>query len=131
MIKAITKVGNSQGIIFDAALLELALRADTTQRYISFIERGRSQPGRGMIVRLAEALDISLRERNSMLLAAGYAPAYPETRLDDPRLDPVRHALEQILDGHLPYPAVLTDPATRAALDALGVQLASFADLPR
>jgi transcriptional regulator with XRE-family HTH domain len=91
--------------------LELALRADTTQRYISFIERGRSQPGRGMIVRLAEALDISLRERNSMLLAAGYAPAYPETRLDDPRLDPVRDALEQILDGHLPYPAVLTDPA--------------------
>lgn len=91
--------------------LELALRAGTTQRYVSFIERGRSLPGRGMIVRLAEALDIPLRERNEMLLAAGYAPAYPQTELTDPHLDPIRGALEQILDGHLPYPAVLTDRA--------------------
>jgi len=89
--------------------LELALSAGTTQRYVSFIERGRSLPGRGMIVRLAEALEIPLRERNEMLLAAGYAPAYPDTELDDPGLDPVRGALERILDGHLPYPAVLTD----------------------
>jgi transcriptional regulator with XRE-family HTH domain len=91
--------------------LELALRAGTTQRYVSFIERGRSLPGRGMIVRLAEALEIPLRERNEMLLAAGYAPAYPQTELDDPHLGPVRGALEQILDGHLPYPAALTDRA--------------------
>jgi transcriptional regulator with XRE-family HTH domain len=91
--------------------LELALEAGTTQRYISFIERGRSLPGRGMIVRLAEALEVPLRERNELLLAAGYAPAYPETRLEDPKLDPVRNALERILDGHLPYPAVLTDRA--------------------
>jgi transcriptional regulator with XRE-family HTH domain len=89
--------------------LELALEAGTTQRYISFIERGRSLPGRGMIVRLAEALQVPLRERNELLLAAGYAPAYPETRLKDPSLDPVRTALERVLDGHLPYPAVLTD----------------------
>jgi transcriptional regulator with XRE-family HTH domain len=89
--------------------LELALRAGTTQRYVSFIERGRSLPGRGMIVRLAEALEVPLRERNEMLLAAGYAPAYPQTELDDPNLDPVCSALELILDGHLPYPAVLTD----------------------
>jgi transcriptional regulator with XRE-family HTH domain len=91
--------------------LELALEAGTTQRYISFIERGRSLPGRGMIVRLAEALEIPLRERNELLLAAGYAPAYPETPLEDPDLDPVRSALERVLDGHLPYPAVLTDRA--------------------
>jgi transcriptional regulator with XRE-family HTH domain len=91
--------------------LELALRAGTTQRYVSFIERGRSLPGRAMVVRLAEALEIPLRERNEMLLAAGYAPAYPQTELDDPHLDPVRSALERILEGHLPYPAVLTDRA--------------------
>ena len=89
--------------------LELALRAGTTQRYVSFIERGRSLPGRSMVVRLAEALEIPLRERNAMLLAAGYAPAYPETTLDDPQLDPIRSALERILDGHRPYPAVITD----------------------
>lgn len=89
--------------------LELALRAGTTQRYVSFIERGRSLPGRSMVVRLAEALEIPLRERNAMLLAAGYAPAYPETALNDPLLDPIRSALERILDGHRPYPAVVTD----------------------
>jgi transcriptional regulator with XRE-family HTH domain len=89
--------------------LELALRAGTTQRHVSFIERGRSLPGRGMVVRLAEALDVPLRERNELLLAAGFAPAYPETSLHDPALDPIRIALEHVLDGHLPYPAVLTD----------------------
>lgn len=91
--------------------LELALSAGTTQRHVSFIERGRSLPGRGMIVRLAEALEVPLRERNELLLAAGYAPAYPQTALDDPTLDPVRGALERILEGHVPYPAVVTDRA--------------------
>jgi transcriptional regulator with XRE-family HTH domain len=83
--------------------LELALRAGTTQRHLSFIESGRSVPGRAMVVRLAEALEVPLRERNTLLLAAGYAPAYQETRFDDPRLDPVRTALVRVLDGHLPY----------------------------
>jgi transcriptional regulator with XRE-family HTH domain len=105
--------------------LELALRAGTTQRHVSFIERGRSSPGRSMVVRLAEALEVPLRERNALLLAAGFAPAYPQTHLDDPSLDPVRSALEHVLDGHMPYPAVLTDrdsqlvaanPATGALL---------------
>jgi transcriptional regulator with XRE-family HTH domain len=91
--------------------LELALRAGTTQRHVSFIERGRSLPGRGMIVRLAEALEIPLRDRNELLLSAGYAPGYAHTSLDDPTLDPIRDALERILEGHLPYPAVLTDRA--------------------
>jgi transcriptional regulator with XRE-family HTH domain len=89
--------------------LELALRAGTTQRHVSFIESGRSVPGRAMIVRLAESLEVPLRERNGLLLAAGYAPAYPETRFDDPHLGPVRTALERILEGHLPYPAVIVD----------------------
>lgn len=89
--------------------LELALRAGTTQRHVSFIEGGRSLPGRAMVVRLAESLEVPLRERNALLLAAGYAPAYQETRFDDPKLDPVRTALVRILDGHLPYPAVIVD----------------------
>jgi transcriptional regulator with XRE-family HTH domain len=110
--------------------LELALRAGTTQRYVSFIERGRSLPGRGMIVRLAEALEVPLRERNEMLLVAGYAPAYPQTELDDPNLDPVRGALDRILDGHLPYAAVLTD---RGADLVSGNEafMALIADAPR
>ena len=70
--------------------LELALLAGTTQRHLSFIESGRSVPGREMVVRLTESLGLPLRERNELLLAAGYAPAYPQTSLDDPALAPVR-----------------------------------------
>jgi transcriptional regulator with XRE-family HTH domain len=103
--------------------LELALRAGTTQRHVSFIEGGRSVPGRAMVVRLAEALEVPLRERNTLLLAAGYAPAYHETRFEDPKLDPVRTALARVLDGHLPYPAVIVDRRgnlVAANIDALG-----------
>lgn len=89
--------------------LELALRAGTTQRHVSFIECGRSLPGRAMVVRLAESLEVPLRERNALLLAAGYAPAYPETRLDAPGLAPIRTALERVLEGHMPYPAVIVN----------------------
>lgn len=90
--------------------LDLAIAAETSQRYLSFLEQGRSHPGRTMVVRLAESLGLSLRERNSLLLAAGYAPAFPESTLDAPELGAVRHALETILQGHLPYPAVVTRP---------------------
>jgi transcriptional regulator with XRE-family HTH domain len=89
--------------------LELALGAGTTQRHISFIENGRSVPGRGMILRLAEALEVPLRERNALLLEAGYAPAFRETRFADADLGPVRSALERVLAGHQPYPAVIVD----------------------
>ncbi|MEU0068343.1 helix-turn-helix transcriptional regulator [Streptomyces sp. NPDC006332] len=89
--------------------LELALRAGTTQRHLSFIESGRSIPGRNMVVRLTESLDLPLRERNELLLAAGYAPVYAETALDAPELAPVRTAIEHILRGHLPYPALVVD----------------------
>jgi transcriptional regulator with XRE-family HTH domain len=104
--------------------LELALRAGTTQRHLSYIERGRSRPGRTMVVRLAESLELSLRERNALLLAAGYAPIFPESRLDDDALRPVRDALEAILEGHLPYPAAVVGAtgelvAANAAADVL------------
>ncbi|MGN5377330.1 helix-turn-helix domain-containing protein [Streptomyces lasalocidi] len=89
--------------------MELANRAGTTQRHVSFIESGRSVPGRTMVLRLAESLELPLRERNELLLAAGYAAAYPETPLDAAGLAPVREALRSILDGHLPYPAVVVD----------------------
>ncbi|MDO3701877.1 helix-turn-helix transcriptional regulator [Micromonospora sp. C28SCA-DRY-2] len=89
--------------------LELAVRAGTTQRHVSFIESGRSTPGRSMIIRLAESLEVPIRERNELLLAAGFAPAYPQTDLDDPQLAPIRTALERVLQGHLPYPAVIVD----------------------
>src|SRR6266540_3734120 len=104
--------------------LELAIRAGTTQRHLSFIERGRSMPGRAIVVRLAEALGLSLRERNSLLLRAGYAPLFPESGLDEPLLRPVRDALEGILDGHSPYPALVLRPygevvAANSAIDVL------------
>ena len=90
--------------------LELAVRAETTQRYLSFIEQGRSRPGRALVVRLAESLGLSLRERNELLLAAGYAPVYAETPLDAPMLRPVLDAIEHILVGHMPYPALVARP---------------------
>ena len=104
--------------------LDLALRAGTTQRYLSFIESGRSVPGRNMVVRLAESLELPLRDRNELLLAAGYAPAYPESPLDDPVLAPVRTAIDHILRGHLPYPALFVDRggdliAANAAFDLI------------
>lgn len=89
--------------------LELALRAGTTQRHVSFMESGRSVPGRGMVLRVAESLELPLRERNGLLHAAGYAPTYPETRLDDPALRPVLDGLRRLLDGHRPYPALVVD----------------------
>jgi len=90
--------------------LELAVRAGTTQRHVSFIEQGRSRPGRDVIMRLSEAMELTLRERNALLLAAGFAPAFPESSLDDDALRPVRDALDTILDGHLPYPAMVVRP---------------------
>ena len=86
--------------------LELALRADTTQRHVSYLEQARSRPGRTMVLRLAESLELSLRERNVLLLAAGYAPVFAESTLDDDALTPVRDALHGILEGHMPYPAL-------------------------
>jgi transcriptional regulator with XRE-family HTH domain len=87
--------------------LDLALRAGTTQRHLSFVERGRSRPGRALVIRLAESLELSLRDRNALLLTAGYAPVFTQAALDEPLIRPTWDALRSILDGHLPYPAVI------------------------
>jgi transcriptional regulator with XRE-family HTH domain len=91
--------------------LELALDAGVSARHLSFVETGRSQPGRGMLLRVLEQLEVPFRERNRLLLAAGHAPAFPERPLDGPELAPVREALDLILTGHEPYPAVVVDRA--------------------
>lgn len=89
--------------------LELALQTEISTRHLSFVETGRSTPSREMILRLADHLEVPLRERNHLLLAAGYAPVHDETELDSPRLLVVREAVRQILRGHEPYPAVVID----------------------
>lgn len=89
--------------------LDLALDAGVSARHLSFLETGRSRPSAPMVLRLAEQLEVPLRERNRMLLAAGFAPAFPERSLDDPELTPVREALELILSGNEPYPALAVD----------------------
>lgn len=89
--------------------LELALDAGISTRHLSFVETGRSQPGREMLLRVLEQLKVPFREQNQLLLAAGHAPAYPERSFEDPDLAPVRDALDLILSGHEPYPAVAVD----------------------
>jgi transcriptional regulator with XRE-family HTH domain len=89
--------------------LELALDADVSARHVSFLETGRSRPSREMVIRLAEQLEIPLRERNALLLAAGYAPIYAERQLDAPEMAPVRQAIDRFLRAHEPYPAVVID----------------------
>jgi transcriptional regulator with XRE-family HTH domain len=105
--------------------LELAVRAGTTQRHVSFLERGRSVPGKGLVIRLAEALELSLRERNALLLRAGYAPVYEETPLSDPSLRSLCEAMRKILVAHDPFPALMTDQAgiLLAGNEALNVLL--------
>jgi transcriptional regulator with XRE-family HTH domain len=89
--------------------LELALRADSSARHISFVETGRSRPSEEMVLRLAEHLEVPVRERNSLLLAAGYAPRYPETPLDDPALGALSEGLERLIRCYEPYPALVVD----------------------
>ncbi|MET9663000.1 helix-turn-helix transcriptional regulator [Streptomyces sp. NPDC006510] len=89
--------------------LELALRADSSARHISFIETGRSRPSEEMILRLAEHLDVPVRERNALLVVAGYAPHYAQTALDDPALDALREGMERLLQAYDPYPALVVD----------------------
>ena len=89
--------------------LDLAWDADTTPRYVSFVETGRAQPSRQMVVRLARALDVPLRERNDLLLAAGFAPLYSLEPLTSPLMARVDEALTSLLVGHEPFPAVVMD----------------------
>jgi transcriptional regulator with XRE-family HTH domain len=89
--------------------LDLALEADISARHLSFVESGRSNPSRELLLHLAEHLEVPLRERNTLLLAAGYAPIYPETPLDAAFMAPVRAAFDQLLAGHAPFPALIVD----------------------
>ena len=89
--------------------LDLALEAGVSARHISFVETGRSKPSAELVVELADRLDVPLRERNGLLLAAGYAPAYGQHDLADPELGPVRDAIDRLLSAHEPYPALVVD----------------------
>ncbi|MFE3766711.1 helix-turn-helix domain-containing protein [Streptomyces sp. NPDC059104] len=89
--------------------LELAGRADSSSRHISFVENGRSRPSEEMVLRLADHLDVPVRDRNALLLAAGYAPRYAHTPLDAPAMGALRAGMEQLLTGYEPYPALVVD----------------------
>ncbi len=89
--------------------LDLANEATVSARHLSFVETGRARPSRELVLHLAEHLEVPLRERNTLLLAAGYAPGYHRTALDAAEMEPVRAALDTILAGHQPFPAVVVD----------------------
>lgn len=89
--------------------LDLALDAGVSARHLSFVETGRAKPSPEMVLRLAEELQVPLRQRNRLLLAAGYAPVYDERALDDPAMRQVQEAVQLVLDGHDPYPALTVD----------------------
>jgi transcriptional regulator with XRE-family HTH domain len=89
--------------------LDLSLEADISTKHLSFLETGRSQPSREMVLNLAERLEIPLRDRNVLLVTAGYAPVFAERKLDDPALAAARKAVDLVLAGHEPYPALAVD----------------------
>jgi transcriptional regulator with XRE-family HTH domain len=89
--------------------MDLALEAGISTRHLSFVETGRSRPSAEMVVHLAEQLEVPLRERNELLLAAGYAPHYGARQLDDPALAEIREAVSRVLAAHEPYPAIAVD----------------------
>src|SRR6476646_7103876 len=89
--------------------MDLALEAGVSTRHVSFVETGRSRPSPEMVLTLAEQLEVPLRDRDALLLAAGYAPAHRARDLDAPEMQPVREAIELSLKGHEPYPAAVVD----------------------
>lgn len=112
--------------------LDLALAAGSSARHLSCVETGRAVPSRDMVLRLCRTLDVPLRERNTLLIAAGYAPAYQESSLDDAHLASARAALDHMLVAHEPYPAVAVDrwwdvvagnAALAVLMDGVGPQL--------
>ncbi len=110
--------------------LDLALDAEVSQRHLSFVESGRASPSREVVMRLAEQLDVPLRERNTLLLAAGYAPFYAERPLDDPAMQAARGAVDLILRAHAPHPALAVDRHWQmiAANASVAALLAGVAD---
>jgi transcriptional regulator with XRE-family HTH domain len=109
--------------------LDLALEAEISTKHLSFLETGRSQPSRDMVLKLAEQLDVPLRERNVLLVSAGYAPVFSERPLSDPVLQPARKAVDLVLKGHEPYPALAIDRHwAMVAYNAAIPPLLSYAD---
>jgi transcriptional regulator with XRE-family HTH domain len=109
--------------------LSLATEAEISQKHLSFIESGRSSPSREMVLHLAEQLEIPLRERNALLLAAGFAPMFRDRPLDDPALAPARATIDLILKGHEPHPALVVDRQwTLVAANATVAPLMAGAD---
>ena len=119
-----------------ASQLSLALQSGVSQRHVSFLESGRARPSREMVVQLSSALDVPLRQRNAMLLAAGFAPAYRESNLTAPELAPVRQAIDRMLKQQEPYPAVVVDRLwnlldANEAAKALRPKLANWEEVAR
>ena len=110
--------------------LELALQAEISTRHLSFVETGRSMPSREMLLHIAEQLDLTLRERNRLLLAAGYAPVYAESPLDSPQMQSVRDVVRQVVIGHEPYPAVAFDRHWNLVEGNAGVALLTAGTAP-
>ncbi len=107
--------------------LDLALAAESSSRHVSFLETGRAQPSREMVLKLAEALEVPLRERNSLLGGAGYAPMYRESALDDAALAPVRRALDFMLAQQEPFPALVVNASWDMLLsNQAGMHLIGF-----
>jgi transcriptional regulator with XRE-family HTH domain len=102
--------------------MDLAIDVGVSTRHLSFVETGKSKPSPELVLALAEHLDVPLRERNSMLLAAGYAPRYPQTPLDGEAMAAVRTALAGLLRAHDPYPAVVVDRGWDVVLTNQGAQ---------
>ncbi|MFD9948407.1 helix-turn-helix domain-containing protein [Nonomuraea sp. NPDC059022] len=103
--------------------LDLAIEAEVSARHVSFLETGRARPSREMVMKLAEELEVPLRHRNRLLVAAGFAPVFRERDVTAPEMDAVRRALDKILAGHQPYPAVVVDATWNlvAANEAAGM----------
>jgi len=89
--------------------LDFAVEAEISSKHLSFLETGRARPSRDMLLKLTELLDVPLRERNTLLVAAGFAPMFAERKLDDPALQSAREAMELVLKGHEPFPAIAVD----------------------
>jgi len=89
--------------------LELALSSSVSQRHLSFLESGRAKPSRDMILQLSETLDVPLRERNDLLIAAGFAPMFRARPMDDPQMSQVMNAVKMMLGNHAPFPAIAVD----------------------
>ena len=110
----------------DAARLDLALDVGVSTRHLSFVETGRSRPSVELVLAIAHHLDVPLRERNGLLLAAGYAPRFSQMSLDDPAMAHVRASIQRMLDAHDPYPGAVVDRQWNVAMvNRAGLMLAA------